>query len=82
VELRFGNVELRVANVELRVGKVELRVANALMHHSLIVANVSSRDGRGRTCGSFDKDNFMSDFDSSPLATMLQNGSSLPDTTD
>jgi len=30
-------------------------------------------------CGSFDIDNFMGDFDSSPLATMLQAGSSLPD---
>jgi len=80
-------LDVFIARTDRPVRCVVETLPGGLSDHSLIVAHVSSLKGlndyinrRCRTWGSFDIDNFMGDFDSLPLATTLQNDSSLPHT--
>ena len=78
-----------IARTDSPVHRIVVSPPGGLSDHSLIVAHVSSREvsndlinRRCRAWGSFDIDNFMGDFDSSPLSAMLQGSELLPDTAD
>ena len=80
-------LDVFIARTDLPVQRIVVSPpGGGLSDHSLIVARISSRecsnDFINRRChswGLFDIDNFMGDFDSSPLAALLQNDSLLPD---
>jgi hypothetical protein len=75
-------LEVFIARTGLPVHRVLVSPPGGLSDHSLIVANVSLRDSvsndfinrRCRIWRSFDFDEFMDDFDKSPLATSLHDG--------
>ena len=80
-------LDVFIARTDLPVHRIVVSPPGGLSDYSLIVAHVSSREGSNdlinrlcRAWGSFDIDNFIGDFDSSPLSAMLLGSALLPDT--